>query len=100
MVIYRLNKDLSDSAEYYWITSPLDKDSSFKLKDFLRENQLVYPVDDAVYRECSWPELKKKDLRRLKDLRLITIDPPGSQIPERTAWVPSNSVDIARVHPE
>lgn len=99
MVVYKLNMDLTDTTKYYWIkpTDGSDEEKESKLQYYLTENRIVYPVDSEIYQQLNWPALKRNDKRRVNQLTAVAIDPPGDQCPERTAWIPTISIDIVQI---
>ncbi len=97
MVVYKLNKDLTDSRKYYWIKNGSEEGGSFPFKDHFTENRFLYPVDSKIWSQMEWPDLKRKDRRKIIELTSVALDPPGSQALERTAWVPTHSIEIIQV---
>lgn len=100
MIIYKLNKDLTDSAVFYWIEAgngQPEENCSFGIQDYLSEGRILYPVDSEVYQQMIWPRLKKEDKKKINQLRAVSLDPHGSQNPVRTTWIPANAIEIAQI---
>lgn len=100
MIVYKLNRDLTDVALYYWIgpgNGEPEEKNSFGIRDHLSGGRIVYPVDTEIYRQMIWPNLKKGDKKKIEQLTAIALDPPGYQTPGRTAWIPTIVIDIIQV---